>query len=322
MSRFCKNCGKPLEEGEKCTCKLQMSFDFAEGFGKVKKFVSKLPERMGICVSSKNAMNFFESDKEIVPDCIKADDGEVGIKQYEIATLRSRIRGQWSRGRLMVTNKRILFRAAGMSYSGLISQQYEFNVNEIAGIEIKKSNRISVLNIILCILLNSVVTTIFSAMFDGLSSVSEGLAVFLAIIFSILCAVPFFIVHKKFWLKLLAMCCGIGALSGASSLEDFNIAVIFAVAMYIIWFLNVILVSLVPDLVLSVKTKGAGEAFIIRRKQFPTPYKPEVMYTGFSEVVPIKDIDVFAKEIGALIDDIQTLGDMAIDKWKDSSSEQ
>ena len=40
-------------------------------------------------------------------------------------------------------------------------------------------------------------------------------------------------------------------------------------------------------------------------------------YTDFSEVLPGKDLDAMINELGALIDDIQTLGDIAIENWKE-----
>ena len=43
-----------------------------------------------------------------------------------------------------------------------------------------------------------------------------------------------------------------------------------------------------------------------------------VEYTDFGEVRPGKDTDLMITELGTLIDDIQTIGDMAIDKWKEN----
>ena len=39
-------------------------------------------------------------------------------------------------------------------------------------------------------------------------------------------------------------------------------------------------------------------------------------YSGFSEVLPGKDADLAIKEIGAIINDIKTLGDFAVEKWQ------
>ena len=110
----------------------------------------------------------------------------------------------------------------------------------------------------------------------------------------------------------------VGNISEANLLFGFSFkfADFFSTVILLVWLLNMIFVALVPDLVLIIKTNSASEAITIRRKQFATLFKQEMEYTGFSEVLPDKDIDIFVSEIGALIHDIQALGDMGIDKWK------
>lgn len=310
---FCERCGKELTDGKKCYCRLE-------------RRVSNLLWRMGVNMPSENSANLMESRQRIVPDIIRANDGEVPVKQYEVATLRSRIRGQYAKGRLQVTNKRLLFRAAGISYQGALAQQYEFDVAEIAGIEIKKANRFSLFNFFLCSMLNLLVGGIFLALFSAFAKSAEGFAIFTSLVVGAGAACLFFMAYRKFWLKLTALCCATGALLGAGELASngvfflflglhANIADIVNLVVFLLWFLNVLLVCLVPDLVLVVKTKGGGEAFTVRRKQFPTPFRQVADYTGFGEVLPGKDIDAAIAELGAIIDDIQTMGDMAIEKW-------
>ena len=320
MANFCTKCGRPLEVGEKCNCSPKNNSS--------KSFFGNLLDRMGVDAPTANAVNALEHGKQIVPDIIKPNAGEMPVKQYEAATLRSRIRGQWAKGKLQVTNKRVLFRAAGLSYKGKIAQQYEFAIDEIAGIEIKKTNRISGLNVIGSLLLTSAVAPVFMDAFNTLSTKADFLATLLAFVIAALSVAAFFVIKRKFWLKLLIMSIGAGALVGTLANIPTNVfglltstfepalgvvGTVFGVLML----LNIVLVSLVPDLVLSIKTKGASEAFIIRRKEFESLFKQEVEYTGFGEVMPSQDVDVMTAELGALIDDIQTMGDMAIDKWKE-----
>lgn len=325
MARFCTKCGRPLSEGEKCVCR---SLSDGEKAAKRQSFLAKLLNRMGIGTPSNDSHNLFENGQEIVPEITCANEGEIPIKQYEVSSLRSRIRGQYAKGRLQVTTKRVIFRAAGMSYKGPIAQHYEFAVNEIAGIEIKKTNRISILNIFLCLILNSFVSSISAEIFHGFAAKTPGLALFFAIHIALASIVPFFVMHKKFWLKLAIMSFGLGALSGCGNLSNIsasslmfgleaNAADIIVSVLYVVWLLNMILVALVPDLVLTIKTKGATEAFTIRRKQFPTPFKQAVEHTNFAEIVPAKDLDTMTSEIYALINDVQNLGDLAVEKWKE-----
>lgn len=326
MAKFCAKCGKALADGERCSCHVS---GIGEGVTKGTSFLLKLLHRLGVGTAPENAENIFEDGQQVVPDIIKANDGEQPVKQYEAAIMRSRIRGQYAKGKLQVTNKRVIFRAAGISYQGPIAQQYEFAINEIAGIEIKKKNRISIMNVLLSLWLNAIVTLVVAGIFNSFADKAPSFALLTSIVLAVASAIPFFALYKKFWLKLVSLCCGIGALAGTAGLTNIsastlyfglktNVADYLLGAMFLLWFLNVVLVSLVPDLVLTIKTKGSSPAFEIRRKLFPTPFRPMAEYTDFSEVLPGKDVDLMITELGALIDDIQTLGDYAIEKWKES----
>ena len=79
---------------------------------------------------------------------------------------------------------------------------------------------------------------------------------------------------------------------------------------------NLIIVSFVPDLRICIKTKSASEAVQIRRKDRGFFGKQPMEYTDFSEVLPSTDTDKAILELGAIIDDLQTMGDYAIEKWK------
>ena len=92
---------------------------------------------------SSNAGDPFEYNVPIVPDCVKPEENEVVVKQYNIARLRTRLKFMKAEGRLMVTNRRILFRAAGTSLTGNLLQEHEFDLDELAGIEMHKDYKFS-----------------------------------------------------------------------------------------------------------------------------------------------------------------------------------
>lgn len=325
--KFCTNCGKALKDNEKCTC--QPNAKYAHVLTKGKSLCVRLLQRMGIGTTGENAATIFETGQKIVPDIVKANEGEMPVKQYDVAFLRSRIRGQFAKGRLQVTNKRVIFRAAGVSYQGPIAQQYEFSLNEIAGIEIKRKTRVSPLNVVLGLLLNAFALFMFSGLFYNFTSNDSAAALFVSVWFGLASAVPFFVLRKRFWLKLLSLSCGLGMLAGTGGLAnagaisllvgfEANLADFLSAVLSWLFVANLILVSLVPDLVLIVKTKGGSSAFEIRRKLFPTPFRQMVEHTDFSEVLPGKNVDTLINELGALIDDLQTFGDAAIANWADN----
>lgn len=73
----------------------------------VSRFVSSFQRRSGFSDDP------YEYNIPIVPECVQPIENEVVVKQYNIAKLRSRLKFMKADGRLMVTNRRVLFRAAG-----------------------------------------------------------------------------------------------------------------------------------------------------------------------------------------------------------------
>ncbi len=77
-----------------------------------------------------------------------------------------------------------------------------------------------------------------------------------------------------------------------------------------------VLLSLVPNLIINIKTKSATDAIQIRRRESGW-FKQTIEYTGYSEVLPWTDADIATKELGAMITDLQNFGDNAIENWKE-----
>jgi hypothetical protein len=90
---------------------------------------------------------------EIVPTCISANENEIPVKQYNIAVLRNLLKFERAEGRMQVTNKRVIFRAAGRSVGGRTTLQHEFAIDEIAGIEARYNFKFSFMYLIFAILI-------------------------------------------------------------------------------------------------------------------------------------------------------------------------
>ena len=293
---------------------------------KIKDFIHTLLKRMGFV--EEGALNLYENGQKIVPDNVVANEGEELIKQYDIAKLRSRILMKSARGRLAVTNKRLIFRAAGPSMTGPITIQHEFSIDEIAGVEIKSSNRISVLSVLGGILLSLFVSYAVSNIFSSFEFSSDAVVSAIAHILTIVCVIPFFLLKKKFWIKLICISAAMGAqlrferiaaeamnvMLGGSL---FNFANIISFILTLLLIVCLISIAFVPDLKLCIKTKSAGDAIEISRKVWGFFLKQHDEKTGFSEVLPWKDTNTAIKEIGSLLDDVRTFGDRAVDMWRD-----
>jgi hypothetical protein len=119
----------------------------------VGKFLVSLKNRMGIGSPERNAADTYERGMKIVPECIRANDNEITVKQYNVAVLRNVLKFERAEGRMQVTNRRVIFRAAGRSVGGRTALQHEFAVNEIAGIEARTNYKFSFLYLVFAVLI-------------------------------------------------------------------------------------------------------------------------------------------------------------------------
>ena len=116
--------------------------------GKTLTFGASMKNRMGVGVPEHNAADTYERGAYIVPDCVKANENEIPVRQYNIAVLRNLLKFERAEGRLQITSKRVIFRAAGRSVGGKTALQNEFDIKEIAGIEARRNYKFSFLYLI------------------------------------------------------------------------------------------------------------------------------------------------------------------------------
>lgn len=240
-------------------------------------------------------------------------------------------------GRIQITNKRIVFRAPGRSIAGRTQLQQEFAIDEIAGIESRREYRFNgwdfIIGILALIIGQSFMTVIMTGIAGGSfyyrdSSVAG--PIILALLFGVAGCVPFFMIKRKWSLKLICLGASASAFEKASMLARFvgqsygesNPLVVifyillFATAVFIIF--AIIINAIKPNLVIIIKNKGAHSAIDIQRKKIGLGMKGTEEHTGYAEVLPEDDVDITIKEINAMITDIQKLGDFGIDKWKEN----
>ncbi len=291
-------------------------------------------------ITQTDGIDVYEHNKKIVPDCIKANDGEIPIKQYNFAILRTRIALEKAEGRLQVTNKRLLFRATGRSLMGRTELHEEFNISEIAGVEVRNRHVFSFLKLLVALILS----VLFFGIGGGLAAAvmqadSEGLITTMQI-FALIWAViallgvigfSFYLMKTRrynpfYWLRHFIICPALGALSVYATVSAFysdipsEVFISFGVPIVIAFLCNLFLMCFVPDLSVSIKTKGALPAVFVAREEgslLMNIFGGRANHgSGFKEVGPWKDTDQAIKELGTMIDDINTLGDAAIEKWR------
>ncbi len=372
---FCTKCGRKLEDGEICHCQdnavnqteVNNGFDpysvksekssieqtdkdvvinidtdkIKENISGVKDNIIGALDKIGAGSSEEDGTDIYESGRLIVPECISANDGEIPIKQYDFAKLRTRFMFAKAEGRLQVTNKRVLFRATGRSIMGRTTLHEEFEINEIAGVEIRNKYDFSFLSLLGGLLLTALCGAVgFGAAILAMRTNSSGAISFfeiLAVIYNLLvfalCVAATYIFAKrksqeKFYsVRQILLAIGAGACGAYIDASRFadglpsEFMLFSTIFMGVCCLVNVLLISFVPDLVCLIKTKGAIPGIEIQREAqiglLSFLFKGQLdEKTGFHEVCPWKDTQIAIKELGTMIDDIQTMGDAAIEKWK------
>lgn len=321
MKNYCKYCGEKIENNTIHKCSKKSVGFFVT---RLTPLLSKLLKMIGVETPENDQVDFYECGKSIIPDSIESDEGERTLKQYDLAVLRSRAKFTKAVGRMQLTNKRLLFRANGFSPAGKITYQQEFAIDKIDGIEIRKDYRFRGLDLLLCICISSIIImlgTLIGAKLNDDGSVVTG--IFTTILAFMTC-VPFFAIRKHYFIKQLLSGIGLGISSVNFIIGKANDNAAFSAFVYIIGFIvllvyiaSVFLYCFKPNLRIEIKTSGGTPAMQVRHKYTSLLLWHKMdEYSGFAEVLPNRDADLAIKELGAIINDIKTLGDLSIEKWK------
>ena len=274
---------------------------------------------LGFGESEKNDVTgCFERGKKIVPELVAPCEQEIPVKQYDICNARSKIRGLWQEGRLQVTNKRILFRMSGRSWIGRVMDYKEFNIDEVAGISISNGVRFGLFDFIIGLLIAAVIILLFGARFGievafSSSSIFRGLMFLIANIGGLAAIGSFFIVKKKYFIKLLIMSLATGLLTmsviATRSAFLHGFSSFLSILSVILTIVSLFLFSLKPSMSIMVQTKCESAA--------PICILSPRSVVSVTEVLPGDDADIAIEELGSMIMDIQKLGDYGIKKWKE-----
>ena len=330
MAYYCVKCGRKLPDGAICPCRIRRGVPQQEG---------GQPAQSGVSFQNILRLNdpdydrntdYYERGKQIVPDLVAPCENEIPIRQYHVVDIRSRLQGLWAEGRIMVTNKRLLFRATGRSVRGKTTLQHEFALDDMKGFEIHKNYRFSILDLLVALICVAVVGAIFGAMVTGLFRSGAVAGSIFGLLLGAASVVPFFLMYRRFFLKLL--CSAAGTMSvfpvfvmsrmaaryaGGGWSFLLGLSAIVLVCAFVVLIAGLFLFSFKPNLVFDFKTMGGGAPIQIRRKSGGLFGAARMEYSGFNEVLPAADTERALREVGALINDIQKMGDRAIEQWKD-----
>ena len=304
-AQFCPECGTAFDESGHCpnpAC--------SKGTPPTEPPKQKKPPKS--TSDSKTKTTYKEKGKLIVPDCIKSDTDERPIKQYDIARLQSLIKFARAEGRLQVTNKRVLFRAVGNSILGPTALQYEFSLEEIAGIEIRKEPRFNFLTTLLVILFSVLTVAFLSPIFTPVYNWKLVGTIF-AILLAFAAVIFFFVFKEKNLVRHIVLSIILSALPLKFTALDViadsgnKIQNLALVIVSITFFINLLYFAFARNLVVNIKTKGGTPSVEIRRKDGLLSFQHNE-YTGFSQVLPGPDAELAMHELGAVIREVQQTG--------------
>jgi len=276
----------------------------------------------------------------IVPSLVTPCEGERQVKQYHCTHLHSKLLGLKADGLLSVTNRRVIFHASGLSITGRSIIQSEIPIEDVSGISVFKGHYFSIKHLLFGMIINSVSYGVFTALmallsFGDASSANVirwivGIGGFVgaialaqgshyqsikALVSASLAASAFIVLAGSSILS--------GLLGGSNPYgyfgaprrttgSSFAILLVFATSILIL----ILLVKYAKRLTMSlaIGSKGGASSPIVISGMsglgLANSAAPKAL-----ESEPTAETDQMIKEIGALILDIQTLGDHGLEKW-------
>lgn len=272
-----------------------------------------------------------EIPSSIIPNKIHPCDGEKPVKQYTFMQMKLPIMRYFASGVLQITNKRIVYSLIGKSKYGSDNVHSEFAIDDVSGISFGKTTIFNFWSIIVYFLLFPVIYTIFGA----IGMINEYLSFALALVGAVI-TYCFFKSKHSFWFHVCAA--GFGDLClmsfansdflsdiisdmilfGEVDLESVNFIQGLLLILFIYFFvMNIISYcrSIIKTNISLFVSSKSGMTSPIACSQNGKLSLSHNIIQSLCIIEPTKDTDIMACELGAMISDIQKLGDYGIDKW-------
>lgn len=255
-------------------------------------------------------------------------EGESTVRTYHCTYYREKALGLKSGGFLGVTNKRVIFQATGDTPSGRSVIQSEVPIADVSGINSFKGTYFDLFALLGALLLAGLAMIFIPAILTGLGFILESYTFFQIIGWLLAIGAffgSFFISVKLIWRTFLI---GISAgallsLAGTQLLDAMSVLTGGGGGSFfiILLFLGAVVYMLMcaswysrrPTFSLEINSSGGSSTPIHISNAGGIMH---VSALSIPNALPGRDAETMLQEIGALITDIQTLGDYGIDKWK------
>jgi hypothetical protein len=272
--------------------------------------------------------------KNLILENITPAEGEAGVRSYHCTYYNSRLLGMKAHGYLEVTNKRVIFQALGESHAGASIIQSEVPMADISGINSYKGTFFSIMNFLGALIVAVIVYSLIPVIMTLIQYAAEvGTDTWIGIIWglTILTVIPSFLLkYSSIWRVVLASASAaflstIAALSFLSDLAGsflgsrsqggtgWQVIVVAALVIYI--FICIINYARRPTFTLGIGSKG-GSSTPINISGASGLGIFDVAAGKALTAEPAEQAEEMLKELGAIIMDIQSMGDFGINKWK------
>ena len=217
----------------------------------------------------------------------------------------------------MVTNKRLLFRASGRSFIGRTRVEQEYELDEISGINISHGVRFSLFDFFNSFLLAALCGALVFLL------LGQEPAWLLPLLLTAGCiAVMYFLGRKRYRWKLVLSTAGamsaVKLLLWAQAGHHTILGGLFTVAMALLFIAALIFLfmsGMKPVVSLAVMCKAGTDVAIGDQSMQHFRLQPA------QELLPTAETEIAIQEVGAIINDIQRMGDYGIEKWRSAARE-
>lgn len=256
---------------------------------------------------------------DLLRENVTPSEGEMSVRAYHCTYYRSHLLGLHASGYLAVTNKRVLFQALGKTSVGQSIIQSEVPIADVSGINSYKGTHFSFGRLFLAFMVASFVFTLvpillgaagnFDMRYDDYKSTMWALAIISALVT--------FIIPSKLLLRTILATTSIGVVfastGGLFGRMDRDNLIIYGLAIYTL--ICIVLYARRPTFSLSIGSKGGSSTPI--NISGVTGLGILDMAAGRALTAePAEEAETMLRELGAVVLDIQTLGDFGIEKWK------
>lgn len=344
---ICPNCGTNNKDTYQFCMKCGTSLSGVA----VTEATQKLPVEQVVVANQPAALRVDgHKNKDLLEDRITPAEGEVSVRTYYCTYYLSRLLGLEAAGYLGVTNKRVIFQALGTSNAGNSVIQSELPISDVSGISSYKGTFFSFRHLAAAFFASSITGAVVSSLAAIIAvaiialivkyrpdvKLNTNSSLTLEAIGWVLgigaLVISFSIARQSLWRTILAATssAGFGVAGGTGLIAGFitsflvkndtasiraGLSLFFAFVTGIYILFCMLWYARRPTFSLAISSKGGSDTPISISSASGLGLFSVSAGKALS-AEPAPDAELMLQELGAVILDVQMLGDMGISKWK------